>query len=157
MQMLGEHAADDRAKNAAHHPDAGEVGLVLAALAWAHDVGDHGLHDRHDAAATQSLKTARKNQHRQVRRDRAQQRARDEQAERDDDHDAAAVDVAQRPEHRRNRGRGEQIGGDDPGEIGDVVELASDGRKRGGDDGLIERSQKHRQHQADDDGADLVL
>ncbi len=29
----------------------------------------------------------------------------------------AAVDVAQRPEHRRNRGRGEQIGGDDPGQV----------------------------------------
>ena len=37
------------------------------------------------------------------------------------------------------------------------MELAPDGRQRGGDDGLVERGQEHRQHQAEDDGPDLVL
>ncbi len=154
--MLGEHAADDRTEDAADHPDAGEIGLVLAALARGDDVRDHGLHDRHDAAAAEALKPARQDQHRHVRRDRAQHRARDEQTERDDDHDAAAIDVAERAEHRRDRGRGEQVGRDHPGEIGDVLELAPDGRQRGRHDGLVERGEEHRQHQADDDGADLV-
>ena len=88
---------------------------------------------------------------------RAQHRARDEQAERNDDHGAAAIDVAQRAEHRRHRGRGQQIGRDHPGQIGDVLELAADGRQRGRDDGLVERGQEHRQHQAHQDGADLAL
>jgi hypothetical protein len=37
------------------------------------------------------------------------------------------------------------------------VELAADGRQRGGDDGLVEGGQKHRQHQAHQDGADFAL
>ena len=43
------------------------------------DVGDHGLHDRQDAAAAEALQAARDDQHRHVRRQRAQHRARDEQ------------------------------------------------------------------------------
>ena len=50
----------------------------------------------------------------------------------------------------------QEIGGDDPGEVGDVVELPADGWERGGDDGLVKRGQEHRQHQADQDGADFV-
>ena len=83
-------------------------------------------------------------------------RARDEQAERRDDHGAAAVDVAERAEHRRHRGRGQQIGRDDPGQVGDILELPADGRQRGRDDGLVERGQEHRQHQAHQDGADFA-
>ena len=103
-----------------------------------------------------SLQGTRDNQHRHVRRQRAQHRTRDEQAERDDDHGTAAVNVAERAEHRRYRGRGQQIGRDHPGEIGDVVKLAADGRQCGRDDGLVEGGQKHRQHQADQDGADFA-
>ena len=157
VQMLGEHAAEHRPADAGRDPDAAEIGLVLAALARRHQVGNHGLHDRHDAAAAEPLQAARQDQHRHVRRQRAQHRARDEQAQRGDDHGAAAVDVAERAEHRRHRGRGQQIGRDHPGQAGDVVELPADGRQRGRDDGLVERGQEHRQHQAHQDGADLAL
>ncbi len=155
--MFGEHAAEHRSADAGRGPHAAEIGLVLAALARRHDVGNHGLHDRHDAAAAEALQAARQNQHRHVRRQRAQHRSRDEQAQRHDDHGAAAVDIAQRAEHRRHRGRGQQIGRDHPGQAGDVMELAADGRQRGRDDGLVERGQEHRQHQAHQDGADFAL
>ncbi len=36
------------------------------------------------------------------------------------------------------------------------MELPADGRQRGGDDGLVEGGQKHRQHQAHQDGADFA-
>ncbi len=155
--MFGEHAADHRSQNSAGHPYAAEIGLVLSAFARAHHVGDHGLHDRHDAAAAKPLQAARENQHGHVRRDGAQQGAGHKQAQRDDDHGAAAVDVAQRAEHRRHRGRGQQIRRDHPGQVVNVVELPADGRQGGRHDGLVERRQKHRQHQADDDGADFIL
>ena len=138
------------------NPDAAEIGLILAALARRHDVGNHRLHDRHDAAAAKPLQAARQDQHRHVRRQRAQHRARDEQAERRDDHGAAAVDVAERAEYRRHRGRGQQIGRDHPRQVGDIAELPADGRQRGRHDGLVERGQKHRQHQAHQDGADFA-
>ena len=156
VHVLGEHAAEDRPADAADHPYAAEIGLILAALARAHHVGNHGLHDRHDAAAAEPLQAARQNQHRHARRQRAQHRARDEQAEGYDDHGAAAVDVAERAEHRRHRGRCQQIGRDHPGQAGDVVELAADGRQRCRDDGLVECRQKHGQQQAHQDGADFA-
>ena len=35
--------------------------------------------------------------------------------------------------------------------------MPADGRQRGGDDGLVERAEEHRQHDAEDDGADLGM
>ncbi|MHC2463792.1 hypothetical protein ACVIHD_002804 [Bradyrhizobium embrapense] len=104
----------------------------------------------------EALQAAGNDQRGHARGDRAQHRADHEQAERGNDHDAAAIDVAQRAEHRRHCGRGEQIGRDHPGQVGDIVKLAPDRRQRGRDDGLVERGQEHRQHQADHDGADFV-
>ena len=69
-------------------------------------------------------------------------------------HGAAAIDVGELAVERRDRRGGQKIGGDDPGQILEIVELAADRGHRGGDDGLIEGSEKHRQHQADDDRAD---
>src|SRR6185437_13240018 len=56
----------------------------------------------------------------QARGERAHDRAGDEERERNDDHRAAAIDVAQCAEHGRDRGGGEQIGGNDPGQAGDA-------------------------------------
>ena len=81
--------------------------------------------------------------------------ARDEQADRRQHHGAAAVDVGQLAVERRDRGRGQQIGGDDPGQVLEIGEMPADGRQRGGDDGLVERGEERRQHQAEEDGAHL--
>ena len=156
VQMLGEYAAEHGTHQACGHPDAAEIGLIPAALARADHVGDHGLHDRHDAAAAEPLQAARDDQYRHVRRHRAEDRADREQDQRNRNHDAAAVNVAQRAEHRRDRGRGQEIGRDDPGQVADVVELAADRRQRRRHDGLVERGQEHRQQQAHQDGANLV-
>ena len=156
VQVLGEYAAEDRPADAGRNPHAAEIGLVLAPLARRHHVGNHRLHDRHDAAAAEPLQAPREDQHRHVGRQRAQDRARNEQAERGDDHGAAAVNIAQGAEYRRHCGRCQQIGRDDPRQAGDVVELAANGRQRGCDDGLVQRGQKHRQHQTHQDGADFA-
>ena len=74
-----------------------------------------------------------------------------------DDHDTPAIDVAQRPEHRRHGHRCQEIRGDDPGQAGDLVELTPDGRKRGGDDGLVERRQEHGEQEVHQDGAHFGL
>ena len=57
-----------------------KYGLVLAAFARAHHVGNHGLHHRHDAAAAQPLQGAAESG-RHVRRQRAHHRTGDEQAQ----------------------------------------------------------------------------
>ncbi len=157
MQVLGKHAAKHRSAETGQHPDSAEIGLVLAAFAGRDHVGNHGLHHRHDAATAKSLQAARENQDHYVRRQRAEHGTRDKQAERHDDHDTAAVDVAQRAEHGRDGGRGQEIGGDDPGQTRNVVELTADGRQRGRHNGLVQRGQEHREQQAHQDGSDLAL
>ncbi|OIQ70904.1 hypothetical protein GALL_474820 [mine drainage metagenome] len=156
MQVFGEDTAEDRSADTRRHPHAAEIGLVLAALARRHNIRNHGLHDRQNAAAAEPLQPARHDQHRHVRRQCAQYRARDEQAHGCDDHGAAAIDVAKRSEHRRDRGRRQEIGRDHPRQAGDIPELPTDGRQRRGDDGLVEGGQKHRQHQAHQDGPDFT-
>lgn len=152
VQMFGEQSAEHRSADSGRNPHGREIGLVLAAFARRHHVGNHDLHQRQDAAAADTLQRARENQRQDIRRNRAQHRADQEQRQRGYDHRAAAVDVAQRAVDRRDRGGGKKIRGDHPRQAGDVVELAADGRQRGGNDGLIERGQKHREHQAQQDG-----
>jgi len=68
----------------------------------------------------------------------------------------APVDVAQRAEYRRHCGRCQQVRRDHPRQVGNVLELPANGRQRRGDDGLVKCGQKHRQHQAHQDGADFA-
>ena len=63
--------------------------------------------------------------------------------------------VAELAIERRRDGGGQEIRGDHPGKMLEIAELAPDGRQRGGDDGLVERGQQQRHHEADDDRADL--
>ena len=78
----------------------------------------------------------------------------DENGDAGEQHGPAPVDVGELAVERRDRGRGKQIGGDDPGEVLDVRVGAPDGRERGRDDRLVKRREKHREHQAENDAPD---
>src|SRR5262245_64193548 len=49
-------------------------------------------------------------------------------------------------------GPGEEIGRDHPGQVIKIAEMAADRWQGGGNNRLVERSQEHRQHDAEDDG-----
>ena len=155
VELLGEEAAEHRAADRGHREHRADIALVAAALARRDDVGDDGLRQRHQAAAAEALQRAAEHQGGHRRRQRAGDRAGDEQADRDHHHDAAAVDVGELAVERRHRGAGEQVGRHHPRQFAEIAEMHADGRQRGGDDGLVERAEEHRQHDADDDGADL--
>jgi hypothetical protein len=59
----------------------------------------------------------------------------------------AAVLVAELSPDLRGRGRGEQVRGDHPGQMGQAAEVVDDRRQRGGDDRLVERGQQQREHE----------
>ena len=99
-------------------------------------------------------KRAAGDQHRHVGRQRAHHRAGDEDHDRDQHHDAAAVDVGELAEQRRHRGGGEEIRRHHPRQVLGVGERAPHGRQSRRDDGLLQRRQERRQHHADHDGAD---
>ena len=81
----------------------------------------------------------------------------DENADRGEHHHAPAMDIGELAVERRHRRAGEQIGGHHPGQVVDIAEMPADGRQRGGDDGLVERAEEHRQHDAEHDGADFRM
>ncbi len=126
--MLGEQPAEHRPADRSNGEYRADVTLVAAALAWANDVGDDGLRQRHQAAAAHALQRAAKDQRSHARRQRAGERAHHEKADGREHHDAAAVNVGELAVERRHRGAGQEISGDHPGDVVEPAEVDADGR-----------------------------
>ena len=92
VQMLGEHAAEHRAGDRGGGEHRAEIALVAPALARRDGVADDGLRQRDQSAAAEALQRARRDQRRHGGRERAGDRADNE------DRDAA--------EHAPGGGRG---------------------------------------------------
>ena len=86
----------------------------------------------------------------------AQHRADEEDDDRRLEDALAAVEVAELAVDRRRDRRGQQVAGDDPGELIEAAELGGDRRQRGGDDRPVERRQQDRQHERREDEQDLA-
>ena len=84
-------------------------------------------------------------------------RAGDEDTDAREHHGAPPVDVAELTVERRDHSRCQQIGRHVHGSSSKSPKIAPDGRQRGGDDGLVERGEEHRQHEAEHDGADVAM
>ncbi len=69
----------------------------------------------------------------------------------------AAVEVGDLAPQRRDGGRGQQVGGDDPGQVVEAAEVADDAGQRGADDALVERGEEHAGHEADQHDHDLAV
>ncbi len=128
VQMFGEEAAEQRPEAARGRIGDGEVGVVLAALLRCDQVAEHHHAHRGQAAAAESVQRTPEDQHAHVRRQRADQRARHVDQERDAQREPAAMDVGDLAVERDAGGRGEQVGGDQPRQAVDVAEVAPDGR-----------------------------
>ena len=70
---------------------------------------------------------------------------------------APAVEVGDLAPQRGGGGRGEQIGGDHPGEVIEAAQIADDPGQGRADDALIQRRQQHPGHQTDQDDDDLLV
>ena len=156
-EIIDEEAAQDRAADARRRPHAAQIALVAAALARRDHVGDDRLRHADEAAAAQPLQGACGDELRHVLRRGAQPRGDDEEGDGGLQQHAAAIEVAQLAVDRRRRGRGQQIGRDDPRQPLEPVELAGDRRQRGGDDALVERRQHHAEQDAAQDDEDLAM
>ena len=113
--------------------------------------GREGEHE--ESAAAQALQGPRGDQEGHRAREPAERGAEQEQAHRDEHHRAAAVEVAELAVERRHDGRGEDVGGHHPAQVIEPAEVRDDGRKRGRDDGLVERSEQQEEADGDDDEA----
>jgi hypothetical protein len=109
-----EEAADQRAGDARHAEHRAEQPDPLAALARRHDVANRGLRRHHQPAAAEALDRSERDQLGHPLRHAAQRRADQEDHQRGLQHDLAAVEVAELPVERRDRGDRQQIGRHDP-------------------------------------------
>ena len=153
IQMIANPAAERRSAAAGGRECDREIGIVFGALLGRRHVAEHHLGARNHAAAAHALHHPAADQHQHAGR-----RCRDERAghidhQRDQQRGAPAVDIGEFAVERRERGRGDQVRRDHPGQFVDVAEYAADGRQRAGQDRLIDRAEEHRQHHAHDDDA----
>ena len=89
--------------------------------------------------------------------ERAEHRADREDRDGEEEELLAPVDVAELAvERRRDRG-GDEVCRRDPGLAGEVVEVVGDDTHGARDDRLVERSEEHPHHEADEDGDDLLV
>ena len=155
--MLGEEPAEHRPAHRRYRKHRADVALITSAFARRDDVGDDGLRQRHQAAAAETLERAAQHQRRHARRQRASDRTDDKNDDRGQHQNAPPVNIGEFAVERRYRRAGEQIGRHHPGQVVDVAEMTADGRQRGGDNGLVERAEEHRQHNAEHDGPDFRM
>jgi hypothetical protein len=154
---VGEEPAEDRAEHGRGTEDGGEVALVPAALAGRDDVADGGHRERHQAAATEALDRAERDQLLDVRREAGEQGADQERHDRDLEQQPAAVQVGDLAPQRGGGGGREHVRRDDPGQLVEAAEVGGDAGEGGSDDALVERRQEHAHHQATHHHQDLAV
>ena len=148
MQIMREQSAEQRAGDAGGDEDRREIGLVAPAFARADEIGDDRLRQRDQPAAAHSLQRAGADQQNHVGRERAGRGADDKYGDADHQHDPPAMDVGELAVKRRDDGRRDEIGGDDPGRRLQIAQFDANRRQSGDDDGLVQRRQQHGEAQA---------
>ena len=156
MQMVGDQAAEQRAAAAGGGVGRGEVAVIAAALLGRDQIGEHDHAHGRQPAAAEAVQDAAQDQHQHVRRQRADQRAGHIGQDRDAQREPAPMDVRDLAVERDDRGRCQQIGGDQPGQVVHVAEIAPDRRQRRRQNGLVERAHERRQQHAEHDQQGLV-
>ncbi len=149
--VVDDEAADHRPADAREREDDREVALVARAQPRRDDLADERLRERHQAAAADPLHDARRDQRAERRRRAAGERAEGEDDDRDRQHLAPAEAVAETPVERHHDHRGEQVGDREPRRVAQAAELAADHRRRGREQGLVDRGEEHRHHDGDEE------
>src|SRR5690606_11321112 len=148
----GEEPAQAGPGDGRDRPHGGQPGLDPGALLQRVEVGGEGLHGGLEGPAAQALHDAEGDQGAHVPGQGAQQGAGQEQDRARDEDGFAAEGVGQLAVDREGDRDGEQVAGEQPGEVGEAAEVPDDLRDGGGDDGGVQRRQGHGQHQGGDDG-----
>ena len=148
-RAVGEEAAEQGAGDAGDAEHCAEHALVLAALPRRDDVADDRQRQRHEATAAEALHGTPTDEHRHRRRGASDHRADQEDDDRGLEHRSTAVEVRDLAPQGGGRGRGQQVGGDHPGQVLQPAEVRDDRGQRRADDALVEGGQEHAGHQAD--------
>jgi hypothetical protein len=121
------------------------------------DIADDDEGQGQQSAGAQTLHRAGGDQLGHARRKAAEQRADQEDPDRDHIDRSAPVDVRELAEDRADRGRGEHVDGEDPAVALEAPELGDDGRHGGRDDRALHGSHEQTHHHPEGDQDDATL
>ncbi len=149
--MVGEEAAEQRSDDGRHAEDRADRPLVLSAVAQRDHIGDQRHRRDHQTARADALQTAPHDQQRHVRREPAEERARDEDDRRDLEDDLPAEQVAELADQHRRHGLREQVRRHHPRHVLGAPEVRDDRGQRGAHDRLVEGGQQNAQNDRRED------
>ena len=152
-RMRDQERTDERSRNGRDAPDAREVALHLGARGTGVDVADHRRRERHHTAGAEPLQSAVDDEHNHVVREAAEDRADQEQRDRDEDQFFAAVNVGEASVYRDRHRLREQINTEDPAEEPQSAEIADDRRDGRRNDRRLNRNHEDRQARRDENHA----
>ena len=156
-QVLGDEAPGEGADDTGEAEDRAEVTHVAAALAGADDVADDRLGADHQPAGADPLQRPESDQLGHALRQPGQRRPDQEDDDRRLEELLPAVEVTELAPQRGRDRRGENVGGHHPGQVVQAMQVARDRRQCRGDDRLVERRQKHAEHQRPEDHQDPAM
>src|SRR5579859_364783 len=146
--VVGDPAAGGRADDRAEAEHGAEESLQAAALLGREEVADDGEDGGEQDAAEKALHAAGDDELGHVL-GQAADGGRDHEAEHAEEQERLAPEqVAELAGDRGHGGRGDEVGGRDPSQAVEAVEVGHDARDGGADDRLVERGQEQRQHGA---------
>lgn len=149
-QMLREQPAEQRPEHTGRAEHGPEQPLVPTAFARRHEIPDDRHRQHQQPAPAESLQGPEGDELGHVLRRAAQRGADEEDHDRRLEQPLAAVLVAELAPQGGRGGRGQQVGGDDPGQVIHATEVADDGGQRGRHDGLVQRGEQHAEEQGTD-------
>ena len=149
-EVVDEEPAEQRPGHRRHGEDGPHQAHVPAASPRGDDVGEDRLCPDDEPAGAEPLDRAEDDQLEHRLREPGEHRAHQEDRDRGQEDGLAPEHVAELAVEGRGDGRGEEVGGHDPGEVVEAAELADDRRERRRDDRLVERRQEHAEHERDE-------
>ena len=155
-EMVGEQPAEQRPDDGGDPEDRSQRTLVLASFAQRNDVGDQRRRGDHEPTGADALHRAPRDEPRHGARGGTHEGRDDEDRRADLEDELAAEQVTELAGEHDRDGVGDQVGGDDPGDVASAAEVADDGRQRRGHDRLVERGQQHAEHDRAEDQVDLA-
>ena len=144
--VVGDETAGGGADDRGEAEDAAEDALHPCPGLGIEDVGEDREDGGEEDASEQALGRPEDDQLGHVLAEAAEPAHDHEAGHPDEDEGLAAEEVAELARDRHRHGRGDQVGGGDPGVFVEAVEVGDDARHRGADDGLVERGQEQGQH-----------
>ena len=138
-EVVRQPAAQQRADDRGDPEDGAEEALIAASLTGREEVADDGQRDREDGACADALDAPEEDEALHRPREGRQERAQQEDADAEEQHQPAPVDVRELAVEDARDGRRQQVAGDGPGvELVGATQLAHDARQGHAHDGLVQ-------------------